>query len=105
MRVMELHVFCFDYCVLEIERTASAGDFSLDRSIPAGGAVMAFKTYAPQAFGRVAVMYGGDSAEREVSLRCSRIFPLSSLLIATPILSLLANMSLTLKHHFTIHCA
>ena len=37
---MELHVFCFDYCVLEIERTASAGDFSLDRSIPAGGAVM-----------------------------------------------------------------
>lgn len=30
---------------------------------------MAFKTYAPQAFGRVAVMYGGDSAEREVSLR------------------------------------
>ena len=29
MRVMELHVFCFDYCVLEIERTASAGDFSL----------------------------------------------------------------------------
>lgn len=30
---------------------------------------MDFKTYPPQDFGRVAVMYGGDSAEREVSLR------------------------------------
>ena len=30
---------------------------------------MTLKTYTPKAFGRVAVMYGGDSAEREVSLR------------------------------------